>query len=298
MTVRRKFPEWLKKPLPKNSEAIRTADTLDSHRLSTVCRSAKCPNLTECFSHRVATFMIMGDVCTRNCAFCGVSKGIPHALDADEPARAAEAAKKLGLKHVVVTSVTRDDISDGGASHFSATIRELRKSLPDSTVEVLVPDFHGDENALRVVLDAAPDIFNHNIETVPRLYPVVRPQADYRRSLGILKYAKKTMPQIRTKSGLMLGLGETDKEVVQVMQDLRIADCDMLTMGQYLQPGKGNFPVADFVLPTRFHEYELLARSMGFHSAFCAPFVRSSYHAADFVETERSNKNGKKTFAF
>lgn len=283
MTVRRKFPEWLKKPLPTNGEAIRTADILASLRLSTVCRSAKCPNLTECFSRRVATFMIMGEICTRNCAFCGVSKGIPREIDANEPARIAEAAGKLGLKHIVVTSVTRDDIPDGGASHFAATICEIKKLMPDSTIEVLVPDFNGDKSAVDKVLEARPDIFNHNVETIPRLYPEVRPQADYQRSLGILKYAKNAAPKVRTKSGLMLGLGETDKEVIEVMNDLRESECDMLTIGQYLQPDAKNLPVTEYISPDKFREYENAALRSGFISAFCGPFVRSSYHASDFV---------------
>jgi len=283
MTILRKFPEWLRKPLPKNNEAIRTAETMDSLRLSTVCRSAKCPNISECYSRHVATFMIMGDICTRNCAFCGVGKGIPQTLDTNEPVRVAEAAVKLGLKHVVITSVTRDDVQDGGSGHFAETIQAVRKLLPDSTIEVLVPDFRGDESSVHTVLYAKPEIFNHNVETVPRLYPIVRPQGDYRRSLRILKYAKNTSPAIRTKSGLMLGLGETDNEVVKAMQDLRDAGCDMITMGQYLQPGKGNLSVAEFVSPKRFAEYERFAYSLGFTSAYCAPFVRSSYHAAEYA---------------
>lgn len=283
MTVRRKFPEWLKKPLPKNGEAIRTAEMLDSLHLSTVCRSAKCPNLTECYSRRVATFMIMGEICTRNCAFCGVRNGVPGNLDSNEPERVAEASKKLGLKHVVITSVTRDDISDGGASHFAATICEVKKLMPDSTIEVLVPDFNGSQSAIDIVLNAQPDIFNHNVETVPRLYPLVRPEADYQRSLGILKYAKNAMPKIRTKSGLMLGLGESDKEVIDVMKDLRKSECDMLTIGQYLQPDERNLPVTEYVSPDKFREYEDLASEFGFLSAFCGPFVRSSYHASEFA---------------
>lgn len=288
MKAVRKLPIWLKKPLPGNGESMRTASMLDSLRLTTVCRSAKCPNLTECYSRHIATFMIMGDICTRNCAFCGVGKGKPQPVDAGEPERVAEAAKQLGLSHVVITSVTRDDISDGGASHFAATIHEVRKSLPDSTIEVLVPDFRGDLSAVRTVFDAKPEIFNHNVETVPRLYPIVRPQGDYRRSLGILKYAKNMSHGIRTKSGLMLGLGETDKEVIQVMRDLRDADCDMLTMGQYLAPGDGNLSVVEFVLPNRFDNYQHLAVAMGFTSAFCGPFVRSSYHAGEFAGPRRT----------
>ena len=290
MTIKRKFPDWLRKPLPANGEAIRTAETLDNLRLSTVCRSAKCPNLTECFSRKVATFMILGDICTRNCVFCGIDKGKPHSVDADEPRRVANASKELRLKHIVVTSVTRDDIPDGGASHFAETINQIRKQLPDSTIEVLVPDFKGEKSFIDIVLDASPDIFNHNIETVPKLYPLVRPEADYQRSLGILKYVKNARPQISIKSGLMLGLGESDKEVIQVMKDLREADCEMLTIGQYLQPGKGNLPVAEFVEPERFKKYETLALSMGFRSVFCGPFVRSSYHAGDFVKFTNEKK--------
>ena len=281
---RRRLPEWLKKRLPSNGESTRTAGLLKSLRLSTVCQSAKCPNRGECFSRRVATFMIMGETCTRDCRFCSVDSGVPLPLDPDEPSRVAQAAVELGLRHVVITSVTRDDLSDGGSEHFAETVREVRELLPEATVELLVPDFLGDEAAIWTVVQAGPEIFNHNIETVPRLYALVRPEADYKRSLNVLRTAKRLAPDMITKSGIMLGLGETDEEVVQVLCNIREASCDMITIGQYLRPDKGNLPVKEFIAPEVFQNYEEKALSMGFRSAYCGPFVRSSYNAGEFVK--------------
>jgi len=228
--------------------------------------------------------MIMGDTCTRGCRFCGVNSGIPLALDADEPRRIAQAARELGLKHVVITSVTRDDLSDGGSEHFANTVREIRELLPEVTIELLVPDFLGDEAAISKVVRAEPEIFNHNIETVPRLYPLMRPEADYKRSLDVLRMVKRLAPDMTTKSGIMLGLGETDEEVIQVLSDMRKANCNMITIGQYLRPEECNLPVKEFITPEVFQDYQDKALSMGFQSAYCGPFVRSSYNAGEFVK--------------
>ncbi len=284
MTKRTRLPAWLKKRLPRNGDAAATARLLSSHRLSTVCQSAKCPNMWECFSRHVATFMIMGSVCTRDCGFCGVKSGSSQPLDPDEPGRVARAAGKLGLKHVVITSVTRDDLRDGGAAHFAATVRTVKELVPGTTIEVLVPDFKGNPDSILDVVESGPEIFNHNLETVPRLYPQVRPEAEFCRSLGVLAAAKRMAPDKRTKSGIMLGLGESEKEVLEVLHDLRRVDCDMITMGQYLRPGIVNLAVEEFVRPEVFERYERMALRMGFRSAYCGPFVRSSYNAGDFVE--------------
>jgi lipoic acid synthetase len=234
--------------------------------------------------------MILGNTCTRNCRFCAVEHGRPQAVEQDEPERVAEAARRLGLKHVVVTSVTRDDLPDGGAGHFAATIGALRAALPEAYIEVLTPDFRGDEKALAIVARAKPDIFNHNVETVPRLYEKVRPQADYRRSLQVLKKIKELDPAIYTKSGLMVGLGETTAEVLQVMADLRSVDCDILTIGQYLRPSAGHLEIKEFVTPDTFAWYAEKGREMGFLYVASAPFVRSSYHAAEFSEKVAGEK--------
>jgi lipoic acid synthetase len=266
---------------------------LGSQGIHTICQSARCPNVGECFGRGLATFLIMGERCTRNCRFCAVEGGRPPALDADEPARVAEAARGLGLKHVVVTSVTRDDLPDGGAGHFAAVVRALREAAPDATVEILVPDFRGDQEALAVVVAAAPDVLGHNVETVPRLYRRVRPGANYRRSVGLLRRAKewgaarntrflacaRNDTRILTKSGLMVGLGESPEEVEAVMRDLREAAVDLLTIGQYLRPSKQHLAVVEYVEPARFAHYARGARALGFREAACAPLVRSSYHA-------------------
>jgi lipoic acid synthetase len=251
-------------------------------KLNTVCESALCPNLGECFARRTATFMILGKVCTRNCRFCAVEGGQPELLDPEEPRRVAEAATRLGLKHVVVTSVTRDDLPDGGAGQFAATIQALREKLPYAIIEVLTPDFQGERKAIASVVEAQPHIFNHNVETVPRLYPRVRPEADYRRSLEVLRTVKELAPSIYTKSGLMVGLGETREEVEQVMADLREINCDILTIGQYLRPSPQHLEVKEFIPPEVFDYYAEAGRKMGFLYVASAPFVRSSYNAAEF----------------
>jgi lipoic acid synthetase len=274
-------PPWLKRRLPTGDAYGHVRELIESGRLHTVCQEAKCPNIWECFSHRTATFLIMGERCTRNCRFCSVQPGRPEPLDADEPARVADAAARMGLKYVVVTSVTRDDVPDGGAAHFAATIRAIRDRIPDAEIEVLIPDLQGDRAALRVVLDAGPDVLNHNIETVPRLYPQVRPQADYRRSLELLRTAAEMAPSIPTKSGLMLGLGETVDEVRSTLRDLRAHGCRLLTLGQYLQPSQEHLPVEEYIPPEAFDRWRSEALALGFTHVASAPFVRSSYHAGE-----------------
>lgn len=254
---------------------------LDELRLNTVCRSAKCPNRGECYASGTATFMVLGESCTRNCRFCAVGASRPLPPDDGEPARIAEAASRMGLSHVVVTMVSRDDLDDGGAAHVAAVIEALRERLPAARVEVLVSDFGGDEAAVDAVVAARPDVFNHNVETAPRLYPEVRPQADYARSLRVLVRAHETVPDLPTKSGLMVGLGETPDEVEGVLRDLRHAGVDIVTIGQYLRPSSAHLPVAEFVTPQRFAAYAKFARSLGFAGVASAPFVRSSYHAAE-----------------
>ena len=235
----------------------------------------------ECFKNHTATFMILGENCTRNCRFCNVAKHAVDTVDTDEPENVAKAAKALGLKHTVVTSVTRDDLPDGGASQFVETIHALRRTLPDSTIEVLIPDFQGNKEALHAVLDAKPDILNHNVETIPSLYATVRPMADYKQSLNVLSNAKAYSPNIHTKSGLMVGFGETQSQIKQVMDDLRAVDCDVLTIGQYLQPSKAHIPVTEYVTPEQFDIYNKIAYKKGFKYVASGPFVRSSYHAAE-----------------
>ena len=253
-------------------------------RLVTVCEEARCPNLGECWSKGTATFMVMGDTCTRSCRFCAVKTGRGLPLDPDEPRRVALAAKQLGLKHVVVTSVNRDEMPDGGATHFAEVINHLRAETPQTTIEVLTPDFRGRRWAIEIVCKARPDVFNHNTETVPRLYRTVRPQAKYARSLDFLRAVKEIDPTIYTKSGIMLGLGETEGEVIGVLSDWRDAGVDAVTLGQYLKPGKGYLDVVEYLHPTRFDRYGEIAREMGFLSVASGPFVRSSYNASDFAD--------------
>ena len=270
-------PEWLKAraPVGENYHNLKTlARKLELH---TVCESAHCPNIGECWNHHTATFMLLGNLCTRRCGFCAVPKGRPQPIDYDEPRRVAEAVEKLGLKFAVVTSVNRDDDNVGGARVFAETIREIRSRVPDCRVEVLIPDFQGWEEPLQIVMDAKPDILNHNTETVPRLYHRVRPQAKYVRSLELLRRAK--VQGAFTKSGIMVGIGETDAEIVDVIRDLRAVDCDVLTIGQYLQPTREHLPVARFVEPERFAQYRESALGMGFRYCESGPLVRSSYHA-------------------
>ncbi|WP_084666398.1 lipoyl synthase [Thermanaeromonas toyohensis] len=278
----RRLPPWLHKRIPASGNVEATRQLLEELKLNTVCQSALCPNLGECFARRTATFMILGNTCTRNCRFCAVQSGQPQPPDPDEPQRVALAAAKLGLKHVVVTSVTRDDLPDGGAGHFAATIQAIREHLPGAIIEVLTPDFQGKREALAKVLEAGPHIFNHNIETVPRLYPEVRPGANYQRSLEVLRRVKEMAPDIYTKSGLMVGLGEAREEVEQVMADLRKANCDILTIGQYLRPSPQHLEVKEYIPPEVFDYYGTRGREMGFLYVAAAPFVRSSYNAAEF----------------
>jgi len=285
-------PKWLRRRAPDSAALTKMKELLDGLQLHTVCESAHCPNQGECFGRGVATFMILGDVCTRNCAFCAVTHGKPAPLDANEPQRVAEAAKRLGLQHVVVTSVTRDDLPNGGAEHFARTIYNLRKILPDATVEVLVPDFGGSVEAIEVVVRAKPTVFNHNLETVPRLYPSVRPQADYHISLQILNRAKEIDSTVITKSGLMLGLGECSDEVLETMRDLRQVNCDVLTLGQYLRPSPTHFPVVRFIDPNEFDYLRIKGLDMGFQSVVSGPLVRSSYRAQDVVRGYSSQTKG------
>ena len=274
-------PDWLKRRLPTGEAFNQVRELIEAGKLHTVCQEAKCPNIWECYSHRTATFLIMGERCTRNCRFCSVAPGVPKPLDPQEPARVAEAAAQMGLSYVVVTSVTRDDLPDGGAGHFAATLHEIRRRIPGAEIEVLVPDFQGEQSALETVLRARPDVFNHNIETVPRLYSRVRPQADYRRSLELLRRAGESAPLIPTKSGMMLGLGERPEEIRQTLQDLREVGCRILTLGQYLQPSPEHLPVEAYVPPDDFENWRRAALEMGFSEVASAPFVRSSYHAKE-----------------
>ncbi|MCA9263289.1 MAG: lipoyl synthase [Planctomycetales bacterium] len=281
---RRRLPPWLRRQVPISNGDHRTSRILDDLRLETVCENAKCPNRMECYSHHTATFMVLGNVCTRPCGFCAVSRGRPDAIEIDEPARVAEAAERLGLKHVVITSVTRDDLPDGGAAHYAECIRAVRDRT-GATVEVLTPDFVECRDALDIVIDAAPDVFNHNTETVPRLYRKVRgPKSDYQWTLDFLRRVKWRNPAIKTKSGLMLGLGETTEEVLEVLADLLDAQCDFLTLGQYLQPATDKYlPVDRFIPPAEFEELGRQAEAMGFLQVASSPFVRSSYHAWEMV---------------
>ncbi|KUK13693.1 MAG: lipoyl synthase [Synergistetes bacterium] len=276
-------PSWIRSNLPKGGKAESTRKILRGCGLHTVCEEARCPNLGECFSRGTATFMILGDICTRNCGFCAVTKGNPLPIDEEEPFRVAEAVKKFRLKYVVITSVTRDDLEDGGASVFESTIREVKKIESVKGIEVLIPDFKGSEEALAKVVNALPTVINHNLETIKRLYPRVRPMANYERSLNLLRKVKDLNPSIITKSGIMVGLGENKEEVIEVMEDLREANCDIITIGQYLQPTKENLPVERFITPEEFKEYEEIAYSLGFKLAFCAPLVRSSYKAEEVL---------------
>jgi lipoic acid synthetase len=283
-------PAWLKKRLVINSQQSRVYEILKDLDLHTVCQSALCPNIAECFGRATATFMILGDTCTRNCRFCAVTSGEPQPLDRDEPKRVAAAVRRLNLRHVVITSVTRDDLPDGGAGHFASSIDELhmegRRQVGANTrfaptVEVLTPDFQGDEAALKTVILSRPDIFNHNLETVPRLYPMVRPMADYHRSLRILRKAKELDPYVYTKSGIMLGLGERRAEVSEVMKDLRDAGCGILTVGQYLRPSKVHLEIRKYIHPEVFLEIQEEAKELGFLYVASGPFVRSSFNAAE-----------------
>jgi lipoic acid synthetase len=278
--VSRRLPDWIREKKINLRSLHDIKSLLREKSLHSVCESLACPNRTECFSHGTATFMILGDVCTRACGFCNVTTGRPYAAPSpEEPAAVAQAAREMGLKHVVVTCVTRDDLRDGGAAQFAATIRAIRVALPDAAVEVLTSDFHGNLGAVETVIDARPDYFNHNVETVPSLYDFVRPGSRFERSISVLAHAKNYGPGITTKSGLMLGLGETRREVLDVMKRLLEAGCEILTIGQYLQPKREKLDVVEYVHPSVFDEYRVIGEEMGFAAVFSGPFVRSSYMA-------------------
>ena len=279
-----KLPPFLLKKIPKQAGFRSLRALIGDEKIRTVCEEARCPNLGECYARQTCTFMILGNVCTRHCAFCGVASGQPQAIDPAEPERIAAAVKKLGLSYVVITSVTRDDLPDGGASHYAQVIGNLRLNVAVSKIEVLIPDFQGDQEALRTVIEAKPDVLNHNIETVLRLYSKIRPQAIYQRSLDLLAHAKGADSSIYTKSGFMVGLGETKEEVAAVLQDLKAANCDIVTIGQYLPPSQAHLQPARFVEPPEFEAYEGLGKELGFLRVKAGPFVRSSYHAGEIID--------------
>lgn len=280
-----RLPPWIRQPLRTDRHYGSVQQVLSELGLHTVCRSAHCPNQQECWNRGTATFMILGNTCTRACQFCNVTTGRPAAPDPGEPRRLAEAVQKMKLRHVVITSVTRDDLPDGGAAHFAATIAAVRAAMPVALIEVLTPDFGGASTALDVVLAARPDVFNHNLETVRRLQPEVRPQADYERSLGVLRYASTFLPKPAVKSGLMVGLGETDGELLEAFRDLRAAGCELLTVGQYLQPKNSKREVARFVAPEAFAQLAQEARALGFRAVAAGPLVRSSYRAEELTRS-------------
>jgi len=282
-----KKPPWLKKRIPPYQDLLKVKSILAATDLHTVCEEARCPNLGECFSRGTATFLILGNICTRNCGFCAVEHGDPVPADEKEAEKVAQAVEKMGLRYVVVTSVTRDDLPDGGASHYARTIQAIREVDGSAKVEVLIPDFQGDPSSLAMVLDASPDVLNHNIETVPRLYSKVRPQADYERSLRLLKRSKEYNLHLFTKSGFMLGLGEMREEVLDLMENLRQVKCDFLTIGQYLQPRPDRLPVVRFIPPEEFEEYKRIGEEMGFKAVASGPFVRSSFHASEMYDRRR-----------
>lgn len=277
-------PAWLMRKIPGGSVYQNVLGILGQEQLHTVCREALCPNMGECFSQSTATFLIMGNRCTRNCGFCAVLHGNPEPVDSGEPERLAEAAKRMGLNYVVITSVTRDDLVDGGAGHFAETISAVRSRLPEAKIEVLIPDLQGDRKALYKIINAGPDVLNHNLETVPRLYPEVRPQAVYQRSLELLRQVRNINPKIPAKSGLMLGLGEEAEEIEETLRDLFDAGCRLLTLGQYLQPSSSHLPVQRYVPPDEFEKWKQRAESMGFAGIASGPFVRSSYRAGELLQ--------------
>lgn len=293
--VNNRLPPWLTVRLPRPNTVNLVEKMMRDSRLHTVCESARCPNLPECWSKKTATFMILGDVCTRNCGFCAIKTGKPLAVDAQEPQRVAEIAKEMELKHIVVTSVNRDDLPDEGSGQFAATIRALQQTIPNAIVEVLTPDFKCKAWCVRRVVEAHPDIYNHNIETVDRLSPIVRPQAKYQRTLQMLQMVKQMDPSVYTKSGIMVGLGETRDEILKTMEDLRSHDVDALTIGQYLRPTRRHLPVMEYVHPDTFAEYREIGETMGFLFVAAGPFVRSSYNAIEFskrILAERLEKVG------
>ncbi len=281
----RRLPAWLKRPIPTSGGTYFTSSLVGELGLETICESARCPNRSECWTRRTATFMILGETCTRPCGFCAVKRGIPEAVADDEPGRLAEACFRLGLRHVVITSVTRDDLADGGAEHFRKCVLAVRERT-GATIEVLTPDFDGRAESLDVVLSAKPEVFNHNLETVARLQRHVRRKSQYEVSLEVLCHVKRTSPETRTKSGLMLGLGETTEEVVETLADLRSVGCDLVTIGQYLQPSARHLPVERYLPPEEFDELGAIARCLGFKDVASGPFVRSSYHADEMARID------------
>lgn len=278
-------PKWLRIPITKNPNQDAVDGILKSLNLNTVCNEAICPNRMECFSRKTATFIILGIHCTRSCGFCNVRHEKPQQLDPDEPLKIAQAIKKLDMRYIVITSVTRDDLPDGGAKHFASVVRAIRKSSPDTTIELLIPDFQGNIDALKTVTDASPDVIGHNMETIKALYPQVRPQAEYQRSLNLLQNIKKLNSEIRSKSGIMLGLGETKDQVHELFDDLREVGCEFLTIGQYLAPSPEHLPIKEYIEPAQFDEYGKTARKKGFSFVASAPFVRSSYHAGEAMDS-------------
>ena len=288
-------PDWIRVKAPVSKEYLATRDLMRTQKLNTVCEEAACPNIGECWSHGHATVMILGEICTRACAFCNIATGKPNAVDPDEPKNLADAVVELGLKHVVITSVDRDDLADGGASQFVGCIEEIRAQSDSMTIEVLTPDFMRKDGALRAVVEAGPDVLNHNLETVPRLYQTIRPGARYFHSLRLLDQAKEVNPSQFTKSGIMVGLGEEKAEVLQVMDDMRAAGVDFITIGQYLQPTLRHAPVDRFVTPDEFAEYATAARAKGFLMVSATPLTRSSYFAGDDFEQLRSNRDKKQS---
>ncbi len=278
------LPDWLRKKQKLTGDVLELKKMLRAKNLNTVCESAGCPNMVECFRKPTATFMILGNHCTRNCAYCGVAKGKPDILDPDEPLQVAEASKELGLTHVVVTSVTRDDLPDGGAEHYAQTVKSIKNLVPEATVEVLIPDFKGSEKSLKIVLQSGVDILNHNVETVPQLYAKIRPQADFQRSLMVLQRGKKIKPEVIVKSGLMVGLGETDSQLEEVFHQLAAAGCEAVTIGQYLRPSIKAYPVQEYIPPDKFRVYKDNAHQAGIKWVFSAPLVRSSYNAEALIK--------------
>lgn len=275
-------PEWIKVKIQGGGKSNKVSSLISDLSLNTVCNDANCPNMMECFERGTATFMILGRNCTRNCTFCNVTREKPDDVMLDEPENVAKAVSQLGLKHTVITSVTRDDLEDQGAHQFANVVKEIRSSTPNVSIELLIPDMQGDKELIDIIIDSEPNILNHNVETVPELYDTVRPMAKFDRSIGVLEYVKQQKPNMRTKSGVMLGLGETKEQVIEVLKRLREVDCDMLTLGQYLQPSMAHIDVVEYVTPEQFDEYRDIALDMGFKKVASAPLVRSSYYAEDF----------------
>ena len=277
-----KKPEWIRVKMQGGNLSTEVKSLISDLSLNTVCNEANCPNRMECYNRGTATFMILGKNCTRNCRFCNVTKEMPEKVNPMEPENVAKAVAKLGLKHAVITSVTRDDLEDQGANHFAKVVREIRKATPEVTIELLIPDMQGNKDLIDIIIDSEPDVLNHNVETVPELYDTVRPMAVFDRSVELLGYVKRKKPYMRTKSGMMLGLGETKDQVINVFKKLREVDCDMITLGQYLRPTKAHIPVVEYITPEQFDEYKDIALSMGFKKVESAPLVRSSYYAENF----------------